>query len=71
MNVPSTAFGVPAAKFSVLAVGYDDASQIFLVRNSWGDQWGLPECPGYFTIPYAYALHRRLATDFWTLRTVQ
>ena len=25
---------------AVLAVGYDDATQRFLVRNSWGDGWG-------------------------------
>ncbi len=56
---------------AVLAVGYDDANQSFLVRNSWGTEWGLPESPGYFTMPYAYVLHQRLATDFWTLRTVQ
>ena len=24
---------------AVLAIGYDDRSQLFLVRNSWGEQW--------------------------------
>ena len=23
----------------MLAVGYNDAKKIFVVRNSWGDQW--------------------------------
>ena len=36
---------------AVLAVGYDDAAQTFLVRNSWGTGWGQA---GYFTLPYAY-----------------
>jgi len=26
---------------AVLAVGYDDASQWFIVRNSWGVNWGM------------------------------
>jgi len=53
---------------AVVAVGYDDASQSFLVRNSWGATWGLA---GYFTIPYAYLTQRSLASDFWTIRLVK
>jgi C1A family cysteine protease len=51
----------------VLAVGYDDASQTFLVRNSWGADWGQA---GYFTMPYAYFTTRGLSSDFWTIRIV-
>src|SRR6185295_16236672 len=50
---------------AVLAVGYDDASHRFLVRNSWGASWGVK---GYFTMPYAYLLDESLADDFWTIR---
>jgi len=53
---------------AVLAVGYDDAQQRFLVRNSWGSGWGKQ---GYFTMPYAYLIDRGLASDFWTARLVQ
>lgn len=53
---------------AVLAVGYDDANQWFLVRNSWGPDWGLQ---GYFTMPYGYLLDERLAGDFWTIRSVE
>jgi C1A family cysteine protease len=53
---------------AVLAVGYDDASQWFLVRNSWGTGWGMA---GYFTMPYEYLTQGSLASDFWTIRTVQ
>ncbi|MFO1477509.1 MAG: C1 family peptidase [Verrucomicrobiota bacterium] len=53
---------------AVLAVGYNDARQWFLVRNSWGDGWGMK---GYFTLPYAYLTDPDLAADFWTIRTVQ
>lgn len=52
---------------AVLAVGYDDATQRFLVRNSWGSRWGQG---GYFTIPYAYLTDPHLASDFWTIRKV-
>lgn len=52
---------------AVLAVGYDDAVQRFIVRNSWGNQWGQH---GYFTMPYAYLLDSNLSDDFWTIRTV-
>ena len=38
---------------AVLAVGYDDATQRFIVRNSWGPKWGMR---GYFTMPYDYLL---------------
>lgn len=52
---------------AVLAVGYDDTTQRFLVRNSWGESWGQG---GYFTLPYAYLTERGLASDFWTVRVV-
>lgn len=53
---------------AVMAVGYDDSQQRFIVRNSWGATWGMQ---GYFTIPYAYLLDTHLASDFWTIRLVQ
>jgi C1A family cysteine protease len=52
---------------AVLAVGYDNASQRFRVRNSWGPGWGQG---GYFTMPYQYLLASDLASDFWTVRTL-
>ena len=52
---------------AVVAVGYDDSSQRFIVRNSWGPGWGMG---GYFTIPYAYLTDSNLADDFWTVRLV-
>jgi hypothetical protein len=52
---------------AVMAVGYDDASQWFVVRNSWGTGWGMA---GYFTLPYAYLSQQGLSSDFWTVRLV-
>lgn len=51
---------------AVLIVGYDNATQRFIVRNSWGDAWG---AKGYFTMPYAYATNPNLADDFWVIYT--
>ena len=53
---------------AVMAAGYDDASQRFLIRNSWGTDWGMG---GYFTLPYSYVTDENLADDFWTIRVVK
>lgn len=52
---------------AVMAVGYEDDGERFLVRNSWGAGWGMD---GYFTLPSAYLLNPFLAADFWTIRLV-
>jgi C1A family cysteine protease len=52
---------------AVLAVGYDDAEERLIVRNSWSDGWGMK---GYFTLPYGYLTERGLASDFWAIRSV-
>ncbi len=48
---------------AVMAVGYNQKDRRFLVRNSWGEGWGMG---GYFTMPFAYL--ETLAQDFWTIR---
>ncbi len=50
---------------AVIAVGYDDDKKAFLVRNSWGDSWGIE---GHFWLPYEYMMDSGLASDFWTVR---
>ncbi|TAN31818.1 peptidase [bacterium] len=57
----------PVGGHAVMAVGYDDASGWFVVRNSWGSAWGMK---GYFTLPYAYLIQSGLSSDFWTIRVV-
>lgn len=50
---------------AMLACGYSDKDQVFLVRNSWGTDWG---DKGYCYIPYEYLTNTDLTGDCWTLR---
>lgn len=52
---------------AILMCGYDNLKQRFLVRNSWGPEWGLH---GYFWLPFDYAANPDLASDFWTINAV-
>ena len=65
--VPMPDGGKPLGGHAVTCVGYDDATQRFIVRNSWGKDWG---DKGYFTMPYEYLLNENLSDDFWTIRAV-
>ena len=53
---------------AVLAVGYSDAKKQFIVRNSWGTNWGIG---GYFMMPYEYLADRYLSDDFWTVKAAE
>lgn len=52
---------------AMCVVGYDNPRKLFIVRNSWGPNWGKK---GYGTMPYAYFTNTDLSADFWTLRAV-
>jgi C1A family cysteine protease len=52
---------------AMLCVGYSDKSQAFIVRNSWGEDWG---DRGYCYIPYDYMANTEYCFDCWTIRTV-
>jgi len=67
LNMPQPGESV-AGGHAVLAVGYDDRQQRFIIRNSWGPHWGLK---GYFTMPYQYLMEPNLSDDFWTIRLVE
>jgi C1A family cysteine protease len=49
---------------AVLCVGYDDARGCFIVRNSWGNAWGID---GYFHMPYEF-MDSQYTDDYYTLR---
>ncbi len=49
-------------------VGYDDKEGYFIVRNSWGTEFGLE---GYFYMPYNYVTDNQLSMDFWNISLVE
>jgi C1A family cysteine protease len=52
---------------AICAVGYNNQNHTFIVRNSWGTEWGIR---GYFTLPYAYVTEANLSSDFWKIQAV-
>ncbi|MDB5102098.1 MAG: peptidase [Cyanobacteria bacterium RYN_339] len=49
---------------SVMCVGYDDAKGAFIIRNSWGKDWGQD---GYFEMPYEYVKPGKMYSCFTIL----
>jgi C1A family cysteine protease len=58
----------PIGGHAVVAVGYDDSKECLIVRNSWGEGWGLN---GYFYLPYWYITTPNAAADFWVIKMVE
>lgn len=52
---------------AVLLVGYDNSSQRFIARNSWGTSWG---ANGYFYMPYDVIKNTKMSADFWVIKSV-
>ena len=52
----------------VVCVGFIDDKKQFIVRNSWGKNWGLS---GYCLMPYEYLNSPDLASDFWIIEKVE
>jgi C1A family cysteine protease len=53
---------------AVLCVGYDNATHLFKIRNSWGSAVGQN---GYFFMPYSYLTDPQLANDFWVINAIK
>ena len=49
---------------AVTCVGYDDAKSVWIMKNSWGSNWG---DKGYFYLPYLYLVDSSLSSDLWTI----
>ncbi len=54
---------------SMLCVGYSDPDRVFIVRNSWGSDWG---DSGYCYIPYDYLMSGKYNDgDSWIIRQLE
>ena len=52
---------------ALLCVGYNLKKEVFIVRNSWGKQWG---DKGYCYIPFDYMTNSEMIFDIITIRSV-
>lgn len=52
----------------VVIVGYNAEEDYFLIRNSWGENWGIN---GYFKMPGAYVSDGNLCDDFWIITKME
>jgi C1A family cysteine protease len=53
---------------AVLIVGYNDSTQRFIVKNSWGTSWA---DKGYFYMPYQVIQNTAMSSDFWVISAVK
>ena len=52
---------------AMLCVGYNLKNKVFIVRNSWGEEWG---DKGYCYIPFDYMTNSKMIFDIITIRSV-
>ena len=50
---------------AMLCVGYSDTDRVFIIRNSWGEEWG---DMGYGYVPYEYMVDPNLNHDCWVIQ---
>ena len=53
---------------AVCLVGYNDSTQRFIARNSWGTAWA---DHGYFYMPYQVIQNTSMSNDFWVISAVK
>ena len=52
---------------AVTIVGYNKTNSTFIVRNSWGTNWG---DSGYFYMPFQVIQNAAMSSDFWIIKSV-
>jgi C1A family cysteine protease len=52
---------------AVLIVGYNKTKNVFIVRNSWGTNWG---DKGYFYMPFDMVIKPNMSSDYWVIKSV-
>jgi C1A family cysteine protease len=67
MPYPNTRSESVLGGHAVLLVGYDNSTQRFIVKNSWGTNWG---DNGYFFMPYQVIQNTNMSSDFWVIKGI-
>lgn len=68
MPYPNTSTEQLLGGHAVLIVGYNDSTQRFIVKNSWGTSWA---DRGYFYMPYQVIQNTGMSSDFWVISAVK
>jgi len=67
MPYPNTATEQLLGGHAVALVGYNDNTNRFIARNSWGTGWG---DNGYFYMPYQVIQNANMSNDFWIITAI-
>jgi C1A family cysteine protease len=67
MPYPNTATEQLLGGHAVALVGYNDNTNRFIARNSWGTGWG---DNGYFYMPYQVIQNTSMSSDFWIITAI-
>jgi C1A family cysteine protease len=67
MPYPNKATEALLGGHAVALVGYNDSTQRFIARNSWGTGWG---DHGYFYMPYQVIQDTSMSDDFWIITSI-
>lgn len=67
MTYPNVARESLEGGHAVTLVGYNDNTNRFIARNSWGTGWG---DRGYFYMPYQVIQNPTMSSDFWTITSI-
>jgi C1A family cysteine protease len=66
MPSPDEASRAAHGLHAMLCVGYSEADEMFIVRNSWGEEWG---DKGYCYMPYQYVINEKFNLgDSWIIK---
>ena len=69
--MPNTSTEAFLGGHALAFAGYDDSKNCFLMRNSWGTNWGTSNVAsgvgGYFWMPYSYITSTTLTSAIWKI----
>lgn len=53
---------------AMIIVGHNNKTQLYLVNNSWGKEWGLG---GTCYVPFGYVMNKKITKECWTIDYVE